>query len=142
MNPVLPWHGVSLPIDPTHACPPPRLHRHSLFQETFFYTESTTVNPNSSTSRSTALSLVDRSLVHRPARLDTSNSPAPVIVTRTLSTSNVRNASSTIVQTTPTNTQLPSSTQMPHLHPRVANRNTASPSVGLATAYHPITTEL
>ncbi|CAF0749906.1 unnamed protein product [Adineta steineri] len=95
-----------------------------VLKETFFYTESTTVNPNS---------------IHNQ---NTSNSPAPVIVTRTLSTSNVRNASSTIVQTTPTNSQISSSIQIPHLHPRTSNRNTSSPSIGITPTYHPITTEL
>jgi len=69
------------------------------------------------------------------ARIDST----PVIVTRTLSTSNVRNASSTIVQTTPTNCSIPSSSanQLPHLFPR-----TTSPSIGIMPTYHPITTEL
>ncbi|CAF3504036.1 unnamed protein product [Rotaria sp. Silwood1] len=74
------------------------------------------------------------------------NSPAPVIVTRTLSTSNVRNASSTIVQTTPTNCQTTTSSSLsvplPHLYPRTANRSSSSPSVGVIPSYHPITTEL
>ncbi|CAF3599229.1 unnamed protein product [Rotaria sordida] len=72
------------------------------------------------------------------------NAPAPVIVTRTLSTSNVRNASSTIVQTTPTNCQTSSSSSapLPHLHPRTTNRSSSSPAVGVSPSYHPITTEL
>lgn len=72
------------------------------------------------------------------------NSPAPVIVTRTLSTSNVRNASATIVQTTPNSAQTPtsSSTPIPHLHPRISNRNSPSSSVGAIPVCHPITTEL
>lgn len=90
-----------------------------VLKETFFYTESTTVNPNLTNHHQSS-----------------SNSPAPVIVTRTLSTSNVRNASSTIVQTTPTNCSTPS-IQLPNLYPR-----TSSPSVGVVSSYHPITTEL
>jgi len=90
-----------------------------VLKETFFYTESTTVNPNLTNHQ------------------NSSNSPAPVIVTRTLSTSNVRNASSTIVQTTPTNCPISSSIQLPNLYP-----HTSSPSVGVTSSYHPITTEL
>jgi hypothetical protein len=91
-----------------------------VLKETFFYTESATVNSN---------------LINHQ---NSSNSSAPVIVTRTLSTSNVRNASSTIVQTTPTTCPTASSLQLPHLHPR-----TSSPSVGvISSSYHPITTEL
>lgn len=92
-----------------------------VLKETFFYTESTTVNSNQ----------INNS--------NSSNTLTPVIVTRTLSTSNVRNASSTIVQTTPTNCSIPSSssTQLPHLFPR-----TTSPSIGVMSTYHPITTEL
>ncbi len=70
-------------------------------------------------------------------KIDLSNSPAPVIVTRTLSTSNVRNASSTIVQTTPNNCPPSSGIQLPQHYPR-----TSSPSVGMISTYHPITTEL
>ncbi len=73
--------------------------------------------------------------------IDSSNSSAPVIVTRTLSTSNVRNASSTIVQTTPTNNPS-SSIQLPNLHSRTSNHNSSSPSVGVISSFHPITTEL
>lgn len=74
-----------------------------VLKETFFYTESTTVNSN---------------------QINNQNS-TPVIVTRTLSTSNVRNASSTIVQTTPTNCSIPSSSanQLPHLFPRTDRKS-------------------
>jgi len=74
-------------------------------------------------------------------KIDSSNSPAPVIVTRTLSTSNVRNASSTIVQTTPTTCSSSStSSQLPNLYSRTSNPS--SSSVGVISSYHPITTEL
>jgi len=110
----------------------------SPFQETFFYTESTTVNSNLTNHQSKNFDIFSPSNVSY-IQLDSSNSPAPVIVTRTLSTSNVRNASSTIVQTTPTNCPPPSSSSipLPHLHPR-----TSSPSIGVISSYHPITTEL
>ncbi|CAF3369733.1 unnamed protein product [Rotaria socialis] len=99
-----------------------------VLKETYFYTESTTVNSNSTNNQNSL------------------NSPAPVIVTRTLSTSNVRNASATIVQTTPSNSQIStpssSSVPLPNLYPRSSNRSLTSPSVGALPSYHPITTEL
>lgn len=98
-------------------------------KETFFYPESTTVNstPNNQPNSSIPIAV----------------SPAPVIVTRTLSTSNVRNASATILQTaitTLTNGSVSCSTSVPHVYPRTPNRNLVSPSVGGGP--HPITTEL
>ncbi|CAF2137137.1 unnamed protein product [Rotaria magnacalcarata] len=97
-----------------------------VLKETYFYTESTTVNSNSTNNQNSL------------------NSPAPVIVTRTLSTSNVRNASATIVQTTPSNSQISASSSipLPNLYPRSSNRSLTSPSVGAIPSYHPITTEL
>ncbi|CAF3493186.1 unnamed protein product [Rotaria sordida] len=85
-----------------------------------------------------------KNIVFTDNKQHSSNAPAPVIVTRTLSTSNVRNASSTIVQTTPTNCQTSSSSSapLPHLHPRTTNRSSSSPAVGVSPSYHPITTEL
>ena len=120
----------------------------AFLQETFFYTESPTVNPNS-TNHQSKTSLVQAAVRSMSAAVDPSialaPSPAPVIVTRTLSTSNVRNASSTIVQTTSTtlaNGSTPLLNPLPHLYPRSSHRNSSSPSIGIVPSYHPITTEL
>lgn len=121
------------------------------FKETFFYTESTTVNPNSTNSQSKILriGLQRRNSSFLDPSTTISTTSTPVIVTRTLSTSNVRNASATIVQTaTPgalTSSSNPSSVGFPHHYPRSIHRNSSSsssPSVGILPTYHPITTEL
>ncbi|CAF3805844.1 unnamed protein product [Rotaria magnacalcarata] len=85
-----------------------------------------------------------KNIVFNEKKRNSLNSPAPVIVTRTLSTSNVRNASATIVQTTPSNSQISASSSipLPNLYPRSSNRSLTSPSVGAIPSYHPITTEL
>ena len=153
----LPWHGVICENE-QHAsiCLRVLFHHEDhrsltcffVLQETFFYTESPTVNPNSTNHQSNP-SLVQPAVRSMPVAVDPSialaPSPAPVIVTRTLSTSNVRNASSTIVQTTSTalaNGSTPLLNPLPHLYPRSSHRNSSSPAIGIVPSYHPITTEL
>jgi len=112
-------------------------------KETFFYSEplssviTTTNNP----------SLINRA--HHLTSNLSSTSTAPVIVTRTLSTSNVRNASATIVATASPASSISqppssSSSQMPILYPRTSTRSPSSSVVmhGGIPTHHPITTEL